>query len=258
MATLAVILTGLGSSPAGLCTTALAADSGQTITAEGDGEASVETAAGSQAQAQALDDALRHAFEKALLEILPQTASLETQDRVVRELAANKKAFLLSYRVLSEMPTEKVYFVTAEATFSSALIRRALSGIEGTGMNEAAAKGTEMLLRVEGVTSFQWFEALRRYLREGPGVRSVQPLEVNGTTVVLSVAFAGRADELVQRLASWAPERCRVRVNRIQDREIWVMLTPAESDGVVTESVFPSSPVADDTQMPRAEDGPQP
>jgi len=219
----------------------LAAETAQLVTIEGDGEAAVGNKDTASVRAQALENGLKDAFRKALLEVLPASLSLEVQERIIQKLSENLRSFLLRYRIVSEMPTENLFFMTVEATFSSVLIKRALAKIEGVGRQEEDVHLSDIRLRVEGITSFRWYTEVLNFLRAGlSGVRAVKPVEVFGTTAILSVGFQGEPKGLADQLLSWRPEEFSHQVT-VRDREVHLLLTP---NTLPREPSSPSSPIS--------------
>ena len=220
---------------------ALAAEAAQVVTFEGEGEAGTEKKDIAAARSEALENALQDAFRKAMIEILPASLSLEAQERVTEKLSENMRSFLLRYRIVSEMPTENLFFLSVEATFSSVFIQRALAKIEGVGRQEEDNQGSDIRVRVEGIGSFRWYEEVLKYLRTGlPGLRAVKPVEVFGTTAILTVGFSGDSKGLADELLNWRPEEFIVQV-KVGDREVTLVLAP---NGVPEEPSTPSSPIS--------------
>lgn len=201
----------------------------QIVTREGEGESPVEEEDLGTARSQALESALQDAFEQALREVLPADLSLESQDRLTRQLSPEKKSFLLRYRILSEMPTQSLFFLTVEASFSSALMKRALVKTGVLGGPGDAAKVIQVRLRVEGLASFQGYADLLNFLRTGiSGVRAVKLVEVYGTTSIFMLACSGGPAGVAEQLPNFGPGGDdAVRVN-VSEQEVTLFLAPFE------------------------------
>ena len=109
------------------------------ITTEGEGEAEIYDLDLSRARKEALEDALRRAFENAMVEILPLDFMIGARQDLTDQLAPALRSFLLQYRILSEMPALQVFFINVEATFSIPLIRAELVKLGVTWADDAKA-----------------------------------------------------------------------------------------------------------------------
>jgi hypothetical protein len=191
------------------------AGSGAVVSYEGYGEAQVEQGTEvSAARAQALDRALLDAFQKAVRDLCPPGTSLEEQDKAIQNLAPGMKSFLLRYRIVSEMPTEAAFFLTVEAAFSTRAVREAVARIfSASGQGAKPDSSGSLLLRVNGITSPGLYQEMMSFLRRGvPGVRSVQPLEVFGTSALLRLDSETDAESVAASLRQWEPEGYALRV----------------------------------------------
>ncbi len=188
---------------------------GSVVSYEGYGEGRVEQGADvSGARAQAFDNALLDAFQKALRDLCPANTPLEEQEKAIQSLAPEVKSFLLRYRIVSEMPTQGAFFLTVEASFSSKAVREALARtLAGGSRAPRPERGGTVMVRVSGITSHGLYRELVAFLRSRvPGVRSVVPAEVFGTRALLRVDSEGDAENLAALLLQWEPEGFSLRV----------------------------------------------
>ncbi len=171
------------------------------IVKEGEGEAEIQDQDLSGARRKALDEALRKAFEEAVMEVLPLELSLADRQSFVERIAPRLKEALMQYRILSEMPALNLYVVTVEATFSGPQIREGLAGLGAFPAEEATAEAAAYLVRFRGISSMGLYRKVREVFREEmPRVRSAVPWEVYGNEMVLRVLFGGTLDELAAEI----------------------------------------------------------
>jgi hypothetical protein len=192
------------------------------VTKEGEGEAEIQEQDLSSARKGALEDALRDAFEKALLDTMPAGLTLGEQEVLLKDLGPMKKRFLMQYRILSEMPALQVFFVTVEATFGVALIeeeleRRGVTWGEGT-----QVEPTEILVGIRGVTSFDRYQRLIELFRyEIASVMGVSVFEVFGTYLALRLDYEGGGiPELLETVSVMYVDEFEIRLEEVKDREI--------------------------------------
>jgi hypothetical protein len=194
------------------------------ITAEGEGEAEIQDQDLSRARREALEDGLQKAFENALVEILPLAHSLAGRHDVLDQLAPSLKRYLLQYRVLSEMPALQVFFLNVEATFSVPLIREDLVKIGIAWTEEGTGEPIELFVRIEGISSFLWYQRLLQVFQKMPHVRTATTFEVFGTAMVLRLEYERDLDDLLDMISSCGSEEFSLRVEQVEDREIKVSL----------------------------------
>jgi len=106
----------------GLTADAHAADRGERIEVEGEGEAVIVKQDFLGARNKALDMAKRAALSRAIEEAAPAPMALSRQHELVNELAPRINEFLVQYR-FEEMPLAGTVFVTVQAVFSRSGIR---------------------------------------------------------------------------------------------------------------------------------------
>ena len=194
------------------------------ITAEGEGEAEIEGQDLSRARREALEDGLQKAFENALVEVLPLDHSLAGKQDIFDHLAPNLKRYLLQYRVLSEMPALQVFFLNVEATFSAPLIREDLVKIGIAWTEEGAGEPIDLFVRIEGISSFRWYQQLLKVFQKMPYVNSATTFEVFGTEMVLRLEYARGLDDLLEAISNCGSGEFALRVEQVKDREIKVSL----------------------------------
>jgi len=196
------------------------------ITAEGEGEAEIRGQDLSRARREALEDGLRKAFENAVVEILPLGHSLAGRQDVLDQLTPSLKRYLLQYRVLSEMPALQVFFLNVEATFSVPLIREDLVKMGIAWTEEGTGEPIELFVRIEGISSFLWYQRLLQVFQKMPHVRTATTFEVFGTAMVLRLEYERDLDDLLDMISSCGSEEFSLRVDQVEDREIKVSLVP--------------------------------
>lgn len=188
---------------------------GSVVSYEGYGEARAEQGVDlSGARAQAFDNALLDAFQKALRDLCPADTPLEVQEKAIESLAPEVKSFLLRYRIVSEMPTQGAFFLTVEASFSSKAVKEALARtlVDGTQAPKRGSSGT-VTVRASGITSHGLYRELVAFLRSRvPGIRSVLLEEVFGTQALLRLEADGDPESLAALLLQWEPEGFSLRV----------------------------------------------
>lgn len=194
------------------------------ITTEGEGEVEIRDQDLSQARAEALEDALQKAFENALVEILPLDVSMAGRRDVFDQLAPRLRRYVLQYRVLSEMPALQVFFMNVEATFSVPLIREDLAKLGVAFAEEGTGESVEMFVRVEGITSYRWYQQLIQLFQQMKHVNSATTFEVFGTSMVLRLEYEGDVDDLLEAISKWSSEEFSLRVEKVKDHEIAVSL----------------------------------
>lgn len=198
---------------------------GDRITVEGEGESAVANEESSGAREDALESGLEAAFEKALLGAIPDEVPLARREELAEKLGAQKRKFLLKYRILSELPAPDVYFVTVEATYSLSLIRKALReegvSLEGANVPEV----TEIDLFVAGVSSFAWYRALMDGLEGLSRAKRVSLVEVSGDKAVFRVAYRGEVAELADRVSSLQGLPFRIEWDEISEERLSISLT---------------------------------
>jgi len=194
------------------------------ITAEGEGEAEIQDQDLSRARREALEDGLQKAFENALVEILPLGHSLAGRQDILDQLTPRLKRYLLQYRVLSEMPALQVFFLNVEATFSVPLIREDLAKVGIAWTDEGPGELIDLFVRIEGVSSFRWYQQLLEVFQKMPHVRAVTPFEVFGTTMVLRLEYERDLDDLLEAISIFSTEEFALRVEQVKEREIKVLL----------------------------------
>lgn len=209
----AILLAAMEEAPGALAQTG----SGSVVSYEGYGEVQVEPGADfSVARAQALDHALLDAFQKAVRDLFPPGTPLEEQDSAIQNLAPGMKSFLLRYRIVSEMPTQAAFFLTVEAAFSTKAVKEALARVHSpSGQGTKPDSGGALLIHVNGMTSPGLYRDLMSFLRRRVlGVRSVQPLEVFGTSALLRLDAETDAETVAASLRQWEPEGYSLRVEQ--------------------------------------------
>jgi hypothetical protein len=194
------------------------------ITAEGEGEAEIRDQDLPGARREALQDGLQKAFENAVVEILPLGHSLAGRQDVLDQLSPGLKRYLLQYRVLSEMPALQVFFLNVEATFSVPLIRKDLAKIGIAWEEEGTGEPIDLFVRIEGVSSFLWYQRLLEVFQTMSHVRTATTFEVFGATMVLRLAYERDLDDLLNMISSCGSEEFSLRVEQVEDREIKVSL----------------------------------
>jgi hypothetical protein len=194
------------------------------VTTEGEGEAEIQLEDLSRARNDALEDALHKAFEDALAEILPLDLSLAMRQDIVDQLSPRLKRYLLQYRILSEMPALQVFFLNVEATFSVSLIRDDLAKIGFAWTEEGSGEPVEFFIRIEGITSFVWYQQVLDALETMSHVRSLTPFEVLGTSLVLRLEYERDMDSLLEAVSSFGADDFAFHVEQVRDQEIAVSL----------------------------------
>lgn len=185
------------------------------VSYEGYGEGKLEDGAEiSGARAQAFDNALMDAFQKALRDLCPANTPLDEQEKAIQSLAPEVKSFLLRYRIVSEMPTQGAFFLTVEASFSSKAVKEAVARILAGGAEAPKpGSGKTVTIRASGISSLGLYRELVAFLRNRvPGVRSVLPAEVFGTSALLRVEADRDSESLAASLRLWEPEGVSLRV----------------------------------------------
>ncbi len=194
------------------------------VTTEGEGEAEIQDQNVSQARREALEEALQKAFENALVEILPLDVSLAGRQDILDQLSPGLKKYLLQYRVLSEMPALQVFFLNVEATFSVPSIREDLARKGIAWGREEVGEPTELFVRIEGVSSFRWYNQVLELFRQLAYVNTVTTFEVFGTTLVLRLEYERNLEHLLEAVSSLPPGEFAFRVEQVKDQEITVSL----------------------------------
>ena len=202
------------------------------ITTEGEGEVEIQDQDLSQTRAEALEDALQKAFENALVEILPLDMSMAGRQDVFDHLAPRLRRYVLQYRVLSEMPALQVFFMNVEATFSVPLIREDLSKLGVALAEEGTGESVEMFVRVEGITSYRWYQQLIQLFQQMKHVNSATTFEVSGTSMVLRLEYEGDVDDLLEAISKWSSEEFSLRVHQVKDHEIAVSLVTMRGESM--------------------------
>jgi len=194
------------------------------ITAEGEGEAEIQDQDLSRARRAALEDGLQKAFENALVEILPLGHSLAGRRDILDQLTPRLKRYLLQYRVLSEMPALQVFFLNVEATFSVPLIREDLVKVGIAWTDEGPGEPIDLFVRIEGVSSFRWYQQLLEVFQKMAHVNTATAFEVFGTTMVLRLEYDRDLDDLLEAISISSTEEFALRVEQVKEREIKVSL----------------------------------
>jgi hypothetical protein len=194
------------------------------ITAEGEGEAEIRDQNLSRARREALEDGLQNAFENALVEILPLGYSLAGREDILDQLTPKLKRYLLQYRVLSEMPALQVFFMNVEATFSVPLIREDLVKVGIAWTDEGPVEPVDLFVRIEGVSSFRWYQRLLEVFQKMAHVNTATAFEVFGTAMVLRLEYERDLDDLLEAISSCSTEEFALRVEQVKEREIKVSL----------------------------------
>ena len=196
------------------------------ITAEGEGEAEIQDQDLSRARREALEDGLQKAFENALVEILPLGHSLAGRQDILDQLTPRLKRYLLQYRVLSEMPALQVFFLNVEATFSVPLIREDLAKVGIAWTDEGPGELIDLFVRIEGVSSFRWYQQVLEVFQKMAHVSTATPFEVFGTAMVLRLQYERDLDDLLEAISTCSTEEFALRVEQVKEREIKVSLVP--------------------------------
>lgn len=194
------------------------------VTTEGEGEAEIQEQDLSRARREALEDALQKAFENALVEILPLDVSLTGRKDILDHLSPGLKKYLLQYRVLSEMPALQVFFLNVEATFSVPLIREDLVRTGIGWAEEGTGEPTEFLVRIQGVSSFRWYNQVLEMFRQMANVKTATTFEIFGTAVVLRLEYERDLEHLLEAISDLPAGEFTFRVEQVKDQEITVSL----------------------------------
>jgi hypothetical protein len=173
------------------------------LTADGEGEAVVENKNMAQARDRALEDAFQKAFEKAVYALLPSPLPIDRTHEGIQRLLPKHKRYLIGYRILSEIPTPQIYFVSVQAIYSVPLLKGDLSTI---GFMETVKQPPvrDIIINVHNVFSCSCYHELSDgLLKNIPGVISLLPKMIYGTEVTLSVRFRGDPRTLVEAIQNW-------------------------------------------------------
>jgi hypothetical protein len=114
--------------------------------------------------------------------------------------------------------------MNVEATFSVPLIREDLVKLGVALSDEATGEPVELFVRVEGVSSFRWYQQLVELFQKMKRVNSATTFEVFGTEIVLRLEYEGDIDDLLEAVSNWSSEEFSFRVDQVKDQEIAVSL----------------------------------
>jgi hypothetical protein len=106
------------------------------------------------------------------------------------------------------------------------LIRDDLAKIGFSWTEEGAGEPVELFLRVEGVSSFGWYQQLLQVIEKMAYVDSATPFEVFGTSLVLRLEYGKDIDALLEDVSSLGSEEFAFSVEQVTDQEITVSLVP--------------------------------
>jgi hypothetical protein len=127
-----------------------------------------------------------------------------TRFRIVEDRGSRPAMFSTDKSVETE------YVVLAEVNLNLDAIRARMEKLGLAAQQSARGPSRQVLLVVEGLTSYPPLAAVRKTLERERGVRSVQPVEFSAGRAVLSVDADQDASALVASLSRRAPEGLRV------------------------------------------------
>ncbi len=232
------------------------------ITAEGEGEAEIQGQDLNRARQEAMEDAMKNAFERALFEVMPEGLSLTEHQDLLQDLTPTRNKYLLKFRILAEMPALQVFFMTVEATFSNTLIQEELGK---RGMIPQDVSGKEPVafeLSLQGISSFGMYQdLLQRLPEEIEGIESLKPMEVYGTLLVVRFTYRGDLPEIEDRIRQWILHEQHARSDGFKvPEEIEIILSPVLVDPVEpgTISEDPSTSPENEESAPQPPEGETP
>jgi hypothetical protein len=89
---------------------------------------------------------------------------------------------------------------------------------------EGTGEPIDLFVRIEGVSSFRWYERLLEVFQKMAHVRTATTFEVFGYAMVLRLEYERDLDDLLEAISSCGSEEFALRVEQVKDREIKVSL----------------------------------
>ena len=154
-----------------------------------------------QARADALADALRRAVEQVVAGQLSEKTR-ESKRKILKDaIYAKAEAYIQTYKILGEYPSQDGYRVRVRATVSGEDV---LHDLEARNLLDGGGGGvltTEITLAVRGIGSYGDYVQLKEVLKSAlKGVRQIRQKSVAWERAELNLAFAGTVQSLADQL----------------------------------------------------------
>jgi hypothetical protein len=174
------------------------------------------------AQRLAIQDALRMAVEKSTAQWLSPDIIARKASILKEKIYSDADAYIQTYKILSELPSQKVYTVNLIAKVDQTALKEALQAL-GMTIAAGAAQTATLSLTVRGVRSYPDYTRFVNVLRNSVGgVKNVHIRQAQQGSIRLNLTMEGTLRDLVDKLGKTG--RFSFHLNQISEKELEITL----------------------------------
>ncbi|MBN1381928.1 MAG: flagellar assembly protein T N-terminal domain-containing protein [Deltaproteobacteria bacterium] len=193
----------------------------QSVQAQGDAVIKDDNLA--RAQMEAIENALRNAVEKAVMQLLSPDVTASQAIALQEAIYSAAEKYIQTYKIIAETPSNDAYLVSLKAVIDRAALEDKLRNL-GIFVEEPGAKEIITIsMTVRGIRSYPLYQRFMKVLRSDVnGIREVRLLSARQGTVGLDIDVEGSLSILIDKLGKTG--QFSYNLNQTGENELEMML----------------------------------